>query len=539
MFGRKPTRDNLTDFVGALPYVDVVCKCVAIALLSWQRGIEDAGHQADLVASLLAFNPTYATKIKSLMAAETPRILFTRETLLALLRTAVVGGSAAMPVSDAVFADNFVRAALAANQFIYDELIPPEVTMGPRDLIASELRSTIMNIDNVHILIGRTDAFFAWAQSARAKEHPDYLPLDDDLRRFTGGLDHIQFAAGSYAALSRTIAAKTLDEIKAAGVVFSVDDWLRLLKDSSALRAWLDVSSLSEESFRREWCNEPSLSFAGAGPLFRYPVMIVENDLRITPTPDLLSNAMGDGVYFLMLDSYGGEDKKKLSRFYGAFFEDYVGDIFERGYAPRRALFRREVMYKPGVKSSDAFVYDNGDVFFIEVVAKRMNLVKSILRLDAAQIEEDLRQGVLKKMRQLQRNVADFRSGDLFPEVERHDVQRIFPILVSPKAFPRIYVIANLVKAAQEDEDLLRDTEPIEFLTMEEVESLEGDLAAGLNLGDLLHRKNHSARQRRFMTLNNYLIDEEPDLANAPNRALERGSLAARTVVETATKWFS
>lgn len=473
------------------------------------------------------------------MAGETPRILFTRETLLALLRTAVVEGSAAVPDSDAAFADSFVRAALAANQFIYDELIPPNVTMGSRDLIASELRSTIMNTYNVHILIGRTEAFFAWAQSTRAKEDPDYLPLDDDLRRFTGGLDHIEFAAGAYAVLSRTIAAKTLDEIKAAGVVFSVDDWLRLLKDSSTLRAWIDVSSLPEESFRREWRNEPSLSFAGAGSLYRYPIMIVENDLRITPTPDLLSNAMGDGVYFLMLDSYGSEDKKKLSRFYGGFFEDYVGNIFERGYAPRRAFFRREVMYKPGVKSSDTFVHDNGDVFFIEVVAKRMNLIKSVLRLDPAQIEEDLRQGVLKKIRQLQRNVEDFRSGELFPEVDRHEVRRIFPILVSPKAFPRIYVIANLVKEVHENENLLRDTEPIEFLTMEEVESIEGDLAAGLNLGDLLHRKNHSTRQRRFMTLNNYLIDEEPHVATAPNRALERGSFAARKVVETATGWFS
>ncbi len=184
-----------------------------------------------------------------------------------------------------------------------------------------------------------------------------------------------------------------------------------------------------------------------------------------------------------MLDSYGSEDKKKLSRFYGGFFEDYVGDIFARGYAPRRAFFRKEVMYKPGVKSSDTFVYDNGDVFFIEVVAKRMNLIKSILRLDPAQIEEDLRQGVLKKIHQLHRNVEDFRSGELFPDVERHEAQRIFPILVSPKAFPRIYVIANLVKEAQENENLLRDTEPIEFLTMEEVESIEGDLAAGLNLG--------------------------------------------------------
>lgn len=535
VFGRRPTRDNLVTFVRPLPYADLVAKCAAIALLSWQRGIEDQRHQADLVHNLLVYNPPYARKIREILAQDTPRVLFTRETLLALIRVAVVEQSVGQPCTEAQYADNFVRAALAANQLIYDELMPEVKTKSAADLIASELRSAIAHIDNPHILLGRTNALFVWSKTNRAIQHPDHLVIDDDLRRFTG-LNHMEFAAGAYAVLARTAAAKTFDQIKAAGVVFDVDAWLNGVRDSRVPRMWLDVCSISEQTLRDEWRTETSLSYAGAGSLYRRPVMTVENGLRITPTPALLANAMGDGIYFALLDSYGSGDKEKLSRYYGSFFEDYVVDIFERGYAPRGAFFRREVFYRPGVKSSDAFICDNGDVFFVEVVAKRMNLIKSVLRLDASQIETDLQQGVLKKIRQLQRNVDDFRSGVLFPEVERKGA-RIFPILVSPKAFPRIYVVANLVKTAQKEERLLIDTEPIELLTVDEVESIEGDLAAGLNLGNLLHRKNCSTPQRRFMTLNNYLIDEEPTTATVSNLAQRRGDAVATEMVDLMVSW--
>ena len=79
VFGRKPTRDNLTDFVRALPCRDLVVKCSAIALLSWQRGIEDPKHQADLVHNLLVHNPTYAGKIQDYEPRHAARPIYARD----------------------------------------------------------------------------------------------------------------------------------------------------------------------------------------------------------------------------------------------------------------------------------------------------------------------------------------------------------------------------------------------------------------------------------------------------------------------------
>ena len=539
VFGRSPTRDNLSEFIRKLPCAAVVVKCTAIAFLSWRFGPEEKKHQAGLLANLLQSVPTYAKTIETLLADKSmPRVLFTAETLLAMARIAIVEGSDGDPkLTEKSWADNFLRAALAVNGFNSDELLPKEMRHSAQDLIASELRSALARVDNPHIVYGRTEAFFAWAGGA-AKAHPDYIDLDADLKSISG-IDHEEYAGSAYALWARTAQAKTLDEMLALGVAFDKDKWLANVKDSRAPRAWLQAASVEIETIRKEWKDEPSLSYAGAGLLYRYPVLIVDEGLRIAPSPALLANAMGDGIYFTLLNNYDEERKGKLSRFYGAFFEDYVASVFERGYAPRGAFFRRGVEYKKGVLSSDAFISDNGDVFFIEVVAKRMNLVRSILRLDAAQIQKDLEQGVLKKMRQLHRNVADFRSGALFPNVKRVKGQRVFPILVSPKAFPRIYVIANIVKEAQEKDGLLKDAEPIEFLDVQEIEQLESEFIAGISLGDLLHRKNSSTPQKRFMTLNNYLIDEEPKTATRGNLALKRGNAAARKLVDgIVTSWL-
>ena len=537
VFDRKPTRDNLADLVRKINWHDLAAKCSAIALLSWQHGIEDPKQQTDLVANLLKSLPTYAPKINDMLKQHNPqRVLFTRDTLLALFRVAIVEQSEALPMSEQAFSDAFTRAALAANEFIADELLPFTVTRSATDLLASELRSMIVQIENPHKLLGRTRAFFEWSKTPKARHHPDHLSVEDDLRRFTG-LTPLEFAAGAYIVLARTSGAKTIDQLMQLGVVFNFDRWMAGVSERRIPRAWLDVSSINIETIREEWQEEPSLSFAGAGTLYRRPVLL-EDDLYIAPTPDLLANAMGDGTYFALLDGYSSVDKKKFTRYYGAFFEDYIASIFERGYASRTdADLWREEPFKPGAVSTDVIINEAGDMLFIEVVAKRMNLVSSVLRLNPEAIEKDLRRGVMKKLWQLHKNIEHYRNKTLFPQMPRTPGQRIFPILVAPKDWPRVYVINEPLKKAQESQGLLPGTEPVEFLTMGEVESIESDLTKGLPLAQILHRKNNSTPHNRLMPLNNYLIDVEQKVAVEPSLALSRGNAAAQEVIHLVKSW--
>ena len=94
---------------------------------------------------------------------------------------------------------------------------------------------------------------------------------------------------------------------------------------------------------------------------------------------------------------------------------DSKGPRKRSGYAGRSdSHVSPEVEYKPGVLSSDAVVSEADDILFFEVVAKRMSFVDSVIRLDEKAIGRDLEAGVVKKARQLHRNIEDYRSGALF-----------------------------------------------------------------------------------------------------------------------------
>ena len=48
------------------------------------------------------------------------------------------------------------------NELIHAEIEPLERTGTPQDLLASELRSRTTTLENPHVLLARTAAFFEW-----------------------------------------------------------------------------------------------------------------------------------------------------------------------------------------------------------------------------------------------------------------------------------------------------------------------------------------------------------------------------------------
>jgi hypothetical protein len=263
----------------------------------------------------------------------------------------------------------------------------------------------------------------------------------------------------------------------------------------------------------------------------------------------MVVNAMGDGVYYALMDGYraaAGNDKKardraveRFTQFYGEFFEDYVVDLFQRGYIGRKdAHVSGEVEYKKGVLSSDVIVTEANDILFIEVVAKRMGFIDSILRLSPETIGRDIEAGVIDKARQLQRNITDFRSGLLFPDCPRPQKKRIFPIIIAPNEWPRITIIDSILPVLEREEGLLADVEPLELFDAGEAEWLETALPSGLRLGELLNRKNRSTKQYRLMSLHNYLYYAEPGTSPGlvPNVRI-RGGEVAKEIIGLVESW--
>jgi hypothetical protein len=540
IFDSKPTRDDLRAMLTRVDWHYAIMFAVGVSSISWQRGIEDPRQQQDLAANTLG-SLSYGQRLLQMMAAEPYRKIYTREGLFGIVRTAAEAQAVVLqPPTDTM--DVLVRAVLMANEITSDELLPASITHTAADLTKSEVRSNVLKLQNPHDLLARTDAFMRWSETADGRGSADHLPIADDIRRFFG-LSWHEYAASAYIMLSRYASLTDWAAVEREKVFFAPGPWLQNMREDAPIRQWLAVSTIRLSDVTEAWRSETSISLASAGPLFRQPVVETDDNL-FAPSPSLLVNAMGEGVYFALFDSYGTETgdsakKLRLSRFYGDFFEAYITDILSRSYAARSDSTVYPAFPYAGGESTDIIVAENGDMLFVEVVAKRMKFVESVLRLNESAILGDIAAGVVKKMEEMHKHIGNFRKGTLLPDIPRSSNQRIFPIIVSPNEWPRIRILSEVVPAVQEEKGFLVGVEPLELVDAGELESLENDLKRGLRLSELLTRKNRSTQQNRMMSLNNYLYYIEPHTsADEPSPTRQRGSDVAREIGAIGMSWF-
>ena len=371
IWGGEPTRAELEELTARMDWHDVVTTTAGIAAIGWQHGIEDDDH-ARIIESFVGDQPLYGQSLILKLRADNSQVLFTDESLLAVLRLAVVSeGSASLIQRE--LRDQITRAVLMANELIHLEINPPQRTGTPADLMASEIRSKTSILENPHVLLARTAAFFDWCKDPSRRRSPNELPVEGDFRRLTG-LTPKEYAAGAYAVLSRSAAIRQPINISRSAIFFTLDQWMSQIKERRVPRQWIEISSLPIEEARTAWSSEPSLSFAAAGKLWRRPV-VRDADQYFVPSPRLVWNALGDGTYFTLFDSYEGATREKFSRFYSEFFEDYIGQLIVDAYSGRQdASTSRSIKYVRNgrqVDSSDVIITENGDVIFVEIVAKR------------------------------------------------------------------------------------------------------------------------------------------------------------------------
>jgi hypothetical protein len=544
LWGGETSRDALEAVVRTMDWRGVVEVVWGYLGASWPAGVEDSKHQGLILKNLAQLAPLYGDVLLRRYSLEPHRPALTREGMLAVLRVAVV--SQAQPdATRAEFAGAFVRANLIANELLGAEILPSNPQNSAADLLPSELRSAVLHLDNPHDLLARAEAFIEWSKTPNAMASENALPIEADFRRFTG-LDWREYAAATYVALSRCISVRDARYAGRLSALFDLDEWLVGLTDKRVMEQWFAVSSIPLVELRAEWAEATSLSFAASGSLWRRPVVQHDTGKFFVPYPQLIQNALGDGAFFLLLDGYAGADRLKFTRFYGEFFENYVAGCLTRGYAGRAdGIVRPETEYVKGkqkIKSTDVVVAENGDVLFIEVMAKRPKLIESVLALKDDGIQSDVA-AFVRKARELDKRIRDYRSGALFPDLPRPDGQRIFPVVVTPTEWPRVYLLHAVFPAAIAKEGLLAGCEPIELLDAGDVELLEGLLLQrGMRLPALLDRKNGAGgpTDARFKSVNDYLIFYEPSLLSENHRpGRERGGEIARSLLALGQSWFA
>lgn len=547
IFGAPASREALRALLSKVDWRGIVEVASMVSSVSWQDGIETPRHQIPFFRNLEP-HLIYGAALAMRLLTEPHRPVVTRESLLAVLRVAITL-SVEVETDQRTFSDTFVKAALMANELLQGEVTAPEHHGAAEDLLPSELRSAVLHFENLHDLLGRTDALFLWSRTERARASPHYLPIEADLQRFSG-LTWPEYAASGYLCLARCTSISHPAFAGRLSALFYLDQWLAGLAESAKVRQWFNVSSVAVAQLRVDWSEAESLSFAASGALWRKPVVRADRGGFFVPHAPLVQNTIGDGMFFLLLDGYrsdspDGAVRRRFTQFYGDFFQDYIAERLTSGYAGRAdVVVRTEGPYFVGrnrVMSTDVIVFESDDnVLFVEVMAKRPKLIESVVALSDEAIEEDSNV-FISKARELSNRIHDFREGLLFPDMPRPPGQRIYPIIVTPTTWPRIHLLHTILPRAIAREDLLLGTEPIEILDAGDVELLEAGLQNGIRLSQLLLRKNGRGQitDGRYKSVRDYLSLYEPGLLGNVRRPIRlRGDDVAHGILELAHSWW-
>jgi hypothetical protein len=227
-------------------------------------------------------------------------------------------------------------------------------------------------------------------------------------------------------------------------------------------------------------------------PLLRFP-----GDLEVVVpiALDSYERRVTEGIFWILSDGAMNEglNREHFTSAFGQVFEEWVQRAFERAIptvgTPR---VHRAKPYK-GPKGA---VLDSTDVVldyepaavFVEIVSKRP-MSATLTRGDPAAFRADLEAGVLKKARQLDRNVRDFREGRLvLGDMDPGRITQIFPVILSVEGFPSMPPMSQIVYREIAAKGWLHGLPPVALVSGEDLAAIEALLEQGVALIELLSR---------------------------------------------------
>lgn len=237
---------------------------------------------------------------------------------------------------------------------------------------------------------------------------------------------------------------------------------------------------------------------------------------------DSFERHMTEGIFWVLSDAAMAEGKPR-EHFTGAFgqvFEEWVQRTFERAIPTvgvKRVHRARPYQSRHGnVDSTDVVLDYEPEAVFIEVVSKRQQTA-TLTRGDYAAFSSDLEAGVLKKAKQLDRNITDFRSGTLVLDtMDRARITTIFPVILAIEGFPSMPPMPQIIAREIGRRGLLTGLPPVALLGAEELAAIEALMEQGANFAELMRRWKVESGFDALPFAN--FIDLTPDLRSRATR---------------------
>jgi hypothetical protein len=340
--------------------------------------------------------------------------------------------------------------------------------------------------------------YFSLLTATTDPSAPNYLDLDATFREASGGLSIREYVASAmflYAMYARyelppdiekhgfgnewrTIAKRSLDRRK------------RLAFERLVLRS---VPELARELRRQE--PEFVYGYGALEPVLRAPFLRLADGNVVPIWMPLLRDLAAEGPRWVLAGhlsrTAGTNAISRLNAFLGGRFEEHTRRLLARCYldaGPFQVLFPGEDYGTPDEpkEGTDAVLTIGDAAVFFEMTITAPPAA-ALWSSSTAAFGKFLRGSLRQKLSKLEACVGDFLDGRMsYVEPKPMYVRRVFPLLVTLQAYPANPVLSEMYSRVLAGFPFLSGSQladagvrRLRFMTIEELEMLEGALNAG------------------------------------------------------------
>jgi hypothetical protein len=235
----------------------------------------------------------------------------------------------------------------------------------------------------------------------------------------------------------------------------------------------------------------------------RFPLVEIEPGVYLPTSISSLQRRITEGVFHILADAAEaeGRDRRYYTSPLGDVFQRLVEDTVRRGvaFASPTTPIVADVLYggrRRRRRSSDVIVAEERNPVFVEVVSGPLQAATTT-RGDLTCFRADLERLVVRKARQLDRNIRDFLEGELVIDgVDPAIVSHAWPVILVSHAFPHAETIMDEVRRAVAAQGYLRHPRAgdLAIVSAEDLFFCEGHMQQGRSLLSLLREPSRVRR---------------------------------------------
>ena len=435
VFGKEPSLDDLHVMLKKYKRVEVLGLLAKLNCLlgTWQNQPE---FQLDSKLSALVL-PTYNRAIQAIRRSSGGRILFSRLTILYLVKQACMAcPSQGNPVNKQTAIEEIGVCCLMANDLALTNM--PSPMDGALERLSSLLPfSDYVPHDEYLIDIARALLMFGEVTKLPTlTKRGDFLDLEALFQHYMG-LPPRDFCVLVFGAATKYFNLKPENlEASPEALLLRPQYFQKTNIDQQLVSQFFTRVAASEEKFARQVSDARDRPGDDLTIIQRYPLVEVIEGLHLCLDPGFLVDKAGRGLYWsLFFEIKDNRERLNLASFWGAVFEEYVNSIVESSYSAG-GQFIPAPKFANGDQAFDACLVEDGALVVFEHKS-------SVLRADAKysgdirKLEEQLRSKFIrgdddgaKGLAQLERSIRRFLDGEKVGDLGKGGIHTIYPVLV-------------------------------------------------------------------------------------------------------------